>query len=100
MAEICLKCWNKLNESNYPKIKYIISKNFDLCEECGEWTHIIEMERRTYYLRKFRFVIFPFRIIFAVLLVIWYILFFPYLFYKHKKAEKILRDDIPQNDRL
>lgn len=52
MAEFCLDCWNKINEANDSKRKYIISKDLDLCEECGEWKNVIIAERRGYYWRK------------------------------------------------
>ena len=45
MAEFCLDCLNKLNGRNDPKSKYIISRDLDLCEGCGEWKHVVVMER-------------------------------------------------------
>ena len=87
MAEICLDCWNKMNEANYNKRKYIISKDLDLCEECGEWKHVIIMERKAYYMRKFRHIIFPFRIIFYTLYFILRLLLLPYLILKYYKKD-------------
>lgn len=43
MAEFCLECWNWLNRRNDPEKDYIISKDLDLCEGCGEWKHVIVM---------------------------------------------------------
>lgn len=38
MAEFCLDCWNKLNNTNDPESKYIIDYDcLDLCEGCGEY---------------------------------------------------------------
>ena len=37
MAEFCLDCWNRLNETDALPGKYILSKELDLCEGCGEW---------------------------------------------------------------
>ena len=54
MAEFCLDCLNKISETNYPKSKFIISKDLDFCEECGEWTHVVIVERKWYYLRRLR----------------------------------------------
>ena len=51
MAEFCLDCWNKLNGSNDSERKYILSKELDLCEGCGEFKPIIIMERKLYYMR-------------------------------------------------
>ncbi len=41
MAEFCVDCWNKIMESNDPPQKFIISRELDLCEECGEWKRVI-----------------------------------------------------------
>mgnify|MGYP000142076895 CR=1 FL=1 len=85
MAEFCLKCWNELNGTNDPPQKFIISKDLDLCEGCGKLTHVILMERKYAYLRKFRFIAVPFKILYSVLFILCRILILPYLIYKHKK---------------
>ena len=54
MAEFCLDCLNKLNERNDPAWRYVISRDLDLCEECGEWKHVVVCER------KGLFLLFPF----------------------------------------
>lgn len=41
MAEFCLDCWNRIMDSNDPPGKYIISRELDLCEECGELKPVI-----------------------------------------------------------
>ena len=53
MAEFCLQCWNRINKTNDPPDKYILSKELDLCEGCGKWTNVIITTRRTYKLRLF-----------------------------------------------
>ena len=45
MAEICLECWQKLSEKREPRWKYILSRELDLCEECGQWKRVIVRER-------------------------------------------------------
>lgn len=75
MAEFCLDCWNELNGTNDPKSKYIISKDLDFCEGCRKWKKVIVMERKYYFIRKFK-----------VLYILWRILIFPYLLYKDAKA--------------
>ncbi len=72
MSEICLDCWNKMNGTNDKPKKYILSKDLDLCEDCGEYKHVIIMYRSAYYRRKFRYIIFPFR-------VLYYVLFLPFI---------------------
>lgn len=45
MAEFCLDCWNKINETKDAKWRYVISWNKDLCEECGQLKRVIVVER-------------------------------------------------------
>lgn len=45
MAEICLECWNKRNETQDSKWRYVLSWDKDLCEECGEYKRVIVVER-------------------------------------------------------
>ena len=45
MAEFCLDCWNKLNEMNDSKRRYVLSWEKDLCEGCGEYKRVIIKER-------------------------------------------------------
>lgn len=59
MAEFCLECWNRINETNDDEGKYILSKDLTLCEECGEWKNVIVAERKGYYWRKIKRLIFP-----------------------------------------
>ena len=87
MAEICLDCWNKINESKDDEKKYILSKEVDLCEECGEWKPVIIMERRAYYMRKFSFFLLPFKIICIVLYIIWRLLTLPFLLFQNSKSK-------------
>ena len=79
MAEFCLDCWNKLNDANDKEENYIMSKELDLCEGCGEWKHVIIVERNSlfkYRLREFvrilkifgRIIILPYLIIRYILL--------------------------------
>ncbi len=46
MAEFCLDCWNRINNTNDPPEKYIFSDELDLCEGCAEWKRVIVTERR------------------------------------------------------
>ncbi len=45
MAELCLDCWNKLNETEDSPKWYILSREFDFCEECREFKPVIIAER-------------------------------------------------------
>ena len=48
MAEFCLKCWNKINDTNDDESMYVMSEDLDLCDCCGEFAHIIVRERDEY----------------------------------------------------
>ncbi len=48
MAELCLDCWNKLTNSQYRPQCFLLSKELDLCEECGEWKPVIVRFKRRY----------------------------------------------------
>jgi len=74
MAEFCLNCWNKLNKSGDSKKKYILSKNLDLCEGCGECKPVIIMERKSYYIYKLRYIVLPIKIICTMIYVLWRLL--------------------------
>lgn len=87
MADFCLECWNKINESADSPKKYIFSKDLGLCEGCGEWKSVIIAERKDYYLYKLRYIIFPFKIIFKIIYILWRILILPFLIYKYIKSE-------------
>lgn len=52
MAEFCLDCWNRMNETNDPPKKYVISKELELCEGCGEWKPVIVKMRGGLSLRE------------------------------------------------
>ena len=45
MAEFCLDCWLKLNGTAATERDYILSRDFDLCENCGEFRRVIERAR-------------------------------------------------------
>ena len=85
MAEFCLNCWNKINGTKDSERKYILSDYLDLCEECGECKPVIIMERKSYYMHKFRYFIFPFKIIYIIVYILCRLLMLPYLIIKRKK---------------
>ncbi|MBR3576619.1 MAG: hypothetical protein IKL42_04350 [Clostridia bacterium] len=88
MAEFCLDCWNKINETNDPAIKYIISKDLDLCEGCGPFKHVIVVERSFYWYRKLRFIIAPFKFIGILIYAIIKLPAFFVCLYKERKNKK------------
>ena len=79
MSEICLDCWNKTNNRNDNPKKFIISKELDLCEECGEYKHVIISYRKPFYIRIF---LFPFKILYILITLLK--LFFQNLSFKRR----------------
>ena len=41
MAEFCAECFSKIFDEKVTERNYILSKDFDLCEECGEWKRVV-----------------------------------------------------------
>ncbi len=52
MAEFCLECLNQINDTNDSKWRYVLSWEKDLCEECGQYKHVVIVERRWSRLQK------------------------------------------------
>ncbi|MBR5540175.1 MAG: hypothetical protein IKU56_02220 [Clostridia bacterium] len=48
MAEFCVDCWNSLAGTNLSAEKYVLSKELDVCEECGKYKPIVIMEKKYY----------------------------------------------------
>lgn len=67
MAEFCLKCRNKINKTADNKRKYVLPKDLELCECLGKLKHVIIMERKIYYICKFKYIVTPIRIIYNIL---------------------------------
>ena len=92
MAEYCVDCLNKMDGTNDNERKYILSKELELCEGCGEWKHVVIIERRAYYMRKFRYILLPVHIVCGAIYVIWRLLTLPYFWLvehtsKNKKSD-------------
>ena len=45
MAEFCLECLNKLDNTQDSKWRYVLSRDLELCEECGEFKRVVVSER-------------------------------------------------------
>lgn len=48
MAEFCLDCLNKLENTHCTERDYILSDedDLDLCEGCGEWKRVVIVRRK------------------------------------------------------
>lgn len=45
MAEFCLDCWNDLNGEDLTERDVVLSRDYELCEGCGEFCRVVEGER-------------------------------------------------------
>ena len=52
MSEFCLDCWNKIMDTKDTKRKFIMSRDLDLCEECGQWKHVIVAIKPRYLIKE------------------------------------------------
>ena len=58
MSEICFECLNKTLNGKLDEKNFIISKDLDLCENCGLYKQIVVAERnKYYYLHKFKWLL-------------------------------------------
>jgi len=88
MAEFCLDCWNKINETDDDEREYILSEDLDLCEGCGEWKHVIVAKRKSYYDYKFRWFILPIKFIYKIVYCLWRLVILPFMIFKYIKWRK------------
>ncbi len=87
MAEFCLECWNKINGNRDKKTKYVLSKDLDLCEGCGEWKHVIVAERSFFDGYMLEYLTLPFEIIYWIICFLWRLLMLLYSIFKYKKPK-------------
>ena len=45
MAEFCLDCLRKLDGVNYQREEFVLSRELELCEGCGQWKRVVIAER-------------------------------------------------------
>lgn len=46
MAEFCLACLNKLSGTSYTEADVLLSREVDLCENCGKLVPVVVRRRR------------------------------------------------------
>ena len=46
MAEFCLTCLNKVSGTSYTEADFLLSREVDLCENCGKMVPVV-VRRRT-----------------------------------------------------
>jgi len=52
MSRLCAKCMNHLMDLNYKESQYALSKNFVVCENCGEICRFVIATRKDYRLYR------------------------------------------------
>ncbi len=53
MAEFCLDCWNRINESHDTEKDWVLSEEPELCEGCGNYVPVIVTQRKGFSLFQF-----------------------------------------------
>lgn len=53
MAEFCLACLNKISGTSYTEADFLLSREVDLCENCGKMVPVVV--RRRVHLPKISF---------------------------------------------
>ena len=46
MAEFCLVCLNKLSGKSYTEADFLLSREAELCENCGKMVPVVVRRRR------------------------------------------------------
>ncbi|MBR1969947.1 MAG: hypothetical protein IKA17_06290, partial [Clostridia bacterium] len=69
MAEFCLDCLNKINGTNHGESYFVLSRDLELCEECGQWKRVVITRRQYYY--SYRFVLLFCAILKSSILFLW-----------------------------
>ena len=46
MAEVCPACLNKISGTSYTEADFILSREVDLCENCGKMVPVVVRRRR------------------------------------------------------
>ena len=52
MAEICFSCLNDLENNKYKENMFIISRDLELCEECGQYKRVVIRMKRRYVFKE------------------------------------------------
>lgn len=81
MAEFCVDCWNDINGISDSEDKYILSKEYCLCEGCGELKRVIVTDKKSYKRYRLKKFLYP-------LYFLWRVILIPYTIYKIKKIKK------------
>lgn len=84
MAEFCLDCLNRMSGRNDDESYFVLSKDLELCEGCGQWKKIVITRRQVYYTYKFGFLIFIIQILRVTTLFLWKVILLLYMFLKKK----------------
>lgn len=73
----------KLNKEENDKRKYVLSKDLDLCEGCGEFKNVVVGIKS--YVTVFDYILFPFKLVFILISFFIRLILLPYFIYKYIK---------------
>ena len=48
MAEFCLRCLNEISGTDYTEADFILSKERELCENCGKMVSVVVRRRHRF----------------------------------------------------
>ncbi len=82
MAEFCLDCLNKINGTNYDKSCFVLLKDLELCEECGQWKQVVVTRRQFYCTNKL--VLLVYELLKLIILFLWRVIASIFMFLKNK----------------
>ena len=51
MAEFCLDCWSSMMEIKPDAKKYVLTRQLEFCEGCGQYKHVIVRFKHRYCFR-------------------------------------------------
>ncbi len=89
MAEFCLECWNRINETNDTEDQYIISDGLELCEGCADMKRVIIRPKRDEdeFSYLFDWLFWPFKLIGLILLLLWRLFSLPFVLIVRRKRQ-------------
>ena len=97
MSEICPSCWKKRTGEKCVRLQYKLSKDLDICEDCGEDKRVIVVSRWAFY--RFKWYVLPLTTVVYTLYFIYMLLRIPYTIYEQRKASALEEAFRNKNDK-
>ena len=55
MAEFCVDCWNEFCGTDLPACKFVLTREDELCEGCGEFKRTVIKEKNSCFVEIIKF---------------------------------------------